>query len=133
MGMTVRPLRRLLPFVLLPFAVAVLAAACGGSPAIAKHLSSGCGDGKRIALTFDDGPNPPYTGQILDELMNAGVRATFFVEGQAVEADPATVRREVAAGMAVGAHSYGHSKELPGMSQHDFAASMRPVRYCKKF
>ncbi len=125
MGMTVRPLRRLLPLVALPFAVSVFAAACGGSPALATHLSSGCRDGDRVALTFDDGPNPPYTGQILDALVNAGVRATFFVEGQAVEADPATVRREIAAGMAVGAHSYAHAKELPDMSQQDFAGDLR--------
>ena len=125
MGTTVCPPRRLLPLLVSLFAVAVLAASCGGSPALATHLSSGCRDGGRIALTFDDGPNPAYTGQILDELVNAGARATFFVEGQAVEADPATVRREIAAGMAVGAHSYAHSKELPDMSQRDFAADLR--------
>jgi len=110
-----------LPLIVVPVAVSALASACAGSPALATHLSSGCRDSRRIALTFDDGPNPPYTGQILDVLANAQARATFFIEGAAVEANPDVVRRELALDMAVGSHSYAHSTALPDMSNSDFA------------
>jgi peptidoglycan/xylan/chitin deacetylase (PgdA/CDA1 family) len=123
--MIVPSLRKLLPLVVVPLAVSALMVACGGKPALATHLSAGCTDGRRIAITFDDGPNPPYTGQILDELVNANVRATFFVEGEAVAADPQTLRREVARGMAVGSHSYSHSKDLPNMSEREFVDDLR--------
>jgi len=107
--------------IVVPVAVSLLVSASTGRPVLAAHLSSGCSAGRRVALTFDDGPNPPYTGQILDVLVNAGVRATFFVEGAAVEANPDIVNSELALGMAVGSHSYGHSKSLPSMSTRDFA------------
>lgn len=77
-----------------------------------------------MALTFDDGPNPPHTDRILSILHDAGAHATFFVEGQQAEQHPDLVRREVAAGMAVGSHSYTHSKDLPSMSVRDFHADL---------
>ncbi|MBX5466252.1 MAG: polysaccharide deacetylase family protein [Firmicutes bacterium] len=63
---------------------------------------------KVVALTFDDGPNPPYTGQILAALTEAHARATFFVLGRQVVRYPQWVRAEVAAGMEVGNHSWSH-------------------------
>jgi peptidoglycan/xylan/chitin deacetylase (PgdA/CDA1 family) len=94
-----------------------------GAPAGARalHLSSACSNNKSIALTFDDGPNPPYTEQILAMLASHHVRATFFDEGEAVEAQPDTVRAEVAAQMAVGAHSWSHSDKLPSLPADEFA------------
>ncbi|MGY1698164.1 polysaccharide deacetylase family protein [Geodermatophilus sp. SYSU D00766] len=62
-----------------------------------------------VALTFDDGPGP-YTGQLLDELRAADVRATFFVVGQAAAAEPDLVRQAVADGHAVGNHSWSHPR-----------------------
>ena len=55
-----------------------------------------------IALTFDDGPDPVYTPQILEILARHRVPATFFVLGRHVEAHPELVRRIVADGHAVG-------------------------------
>src|SRR5438874_1424936 len=49
-------------------------------------------DGKRIALTFDDGPAPPFTEQILDILRARNIRATFFVCGRNVERHPEVLR-----------------------------------------
>jgi peptidoglycan/xylan/chitin deacetylase (PgdA/CDA1 family) len=115
--------RRLLPFLLLPLALAA-ASACGAPSAQAQHVSAGCSHDRRIALTFDDGPNPPYTPQLLDTLRAGGARATFFDEGEAAAADPADVRREIAAGMAVGSHSFSHSKSLPTMPRAEFAADL---------
>lgn len=65
---------------------------------------------RRVAITFDDGPNEPYTGQILDLLARHGARATFFVLGQAALRHPETVRRIVAEGHALGTHTHDHFK-----------------------
>ena len=61
-----------------------------------------------IALTFDDGPNEPYTSQILDVLKEARVHATFFMVGRNVERYPDAARRIVREGHAIGNHSYAH-------------------------
>ena len=63
---------------------------------------------KVIALTFNDGPNEPYTSEILDILDTYNVRATFFVIGQNVERYPETARRIIAEGHVIGNHSYSH-------------------------
>lgn len=63
---------------------------------------------KVVALTFDDGPNPPYTSRILDVLERERVHATFFLVGRAVQAYPQVVRREVRDGDAIGNHTWDH-------------------------
>jgi len=64
--------------------------------------------GRRVALTFDDGPNEPYTSRIATALEERGVRGTFFQVGRCVERHPETTSRLVAAGHVVGNHSYAH-------------------------
>ena len=64
---------------------------------------------REVALTFDDGPNPPYTDAILDVLRAERAHATFFVVGRAVAAYPATTRRIVREGNAIGNHSWDHA------------------------
>ncbi|MBM0237603.1 polysaccharide deacetylase family protein [Micromonospora sp. ATA32] len=61
-----------------------------------------------VALTFDDGPNEPYTSHILDYLDRRHIRATFFQVGSCVERFPATTRRMAASGHVVGNHSLTH-------------------------
>lgn len=73
-----------------------------------KTLVHGPADERVVALTFDDGPNPPYTDQILDVLQTEHVRATFFVVGRAVAAYPGVVRREAQDGDAIGNHTWYH-------------------------
>lgn len=87
---------------------------CGRSAAAPKaaHLSNGESCGKFVALTFDDGPNPPFTQQILQILESNGVKGTFFAEGQAVEAHPDVVKLVDEAGMDVESHSFSHSEDL---------------------
>ena len=65
---------------------------------------------RRVALTFDDGPNDPHTLRIADILEAHGVRGTFFVVGKAVAARPGIARELVRRGHLLGAHSYGHGK-----------------------
>jgi peptidoglycan/xylan/chitin deacetylase (PgdA/CDA1 family) len=62
--------------------------------------------GNSVALTFDDGPNPPRTEQVLALLAEAKVHATFFVIGKWVERFPESVRRISAGGHLIGNHGY---------------------------
>jgi peptidoglycan/xylan/chitin deacetylase (PgdA/CDA1 family) len=84
------------------------AAESPASQIFGKTVVSGPAGERVVALTFDDGPNPPYTDAILRVLEREGVRATFFVVGRAVSAYPESVRREVRDGDAVGNHSWSH-------------------------
>jgi peptidoglycan-N-acetylglucosamine deacetylase len=61
-----------------------------------------------IVLTFDDGPDQDSTPMVLDALDAAGARATFFLVGEQVEAEPALAREVVARGHDVQLHGYGH-------------------------
>jgi peptidoglycan/xylan/chitin deacetylase (PgdA/CDA1 family) len=61
-----------------------------------------------IALTFDDGPNDPYTFQLLDILAEHQVRATFFMIGRFVRERPDIVRAVQAAGHLIGNHTMTH-------------------------
>lgn len=63
---------------------------------------------KLIALTFDDGPHPQSTPRLLEILAQEKVKATFFVIGEMAEQYPDLVRAELAAGHAVGNHTYHH-------------------------
>lgn len=67
---------------------------------------------KLVALTFDDGPNQPYTSQILDVLDIYDSKATFFLIGNNVETYPEVVREIVERGHQVGNHSYTHADLL---------------------
>lgn len=65
-------------------------------------------DQKLIALTFDDGPNPVYTPQILDLLKAYDAKATFFVLGRRVQMYPALAIREVNEGHEIANHTFDH-------------------------
>ncbi|GCE10690.1 polysaccharide deacetylase family protein [Tengunoibacter tsumagoiensis] len=71
-----------------------------------------------VALTFDDGPNPPYTGQILDILKQYHVKATFFDMGSHVASFPDLAQREDAEGHLVGNHTWAHPN-MPTLSTDD--------------
>lgn len=66
------------------------------------------GVGKRIAITFDDGP-VPNTNAVLDVLDRYQARATFFCIGKNIEAHPDILKRIKAGGHEIGNHSYSHS------------------------
>ncbi len=63
---------------------------------------------KQIALTFDDGPNEPYTSELLKILKKHRVTATFFVCGACVEKHPDSLKRIHTAGHNIGNHSHDH-------------------------
>lgn len=62
----------------------------------------------KVALTFDDGPDPEWTPQILDILKQKHVHATFFVIGGNAEANPDLIQRILAEGHELGNHTYTH-------------------------
>lgn len=69
-----------------------------------------------IALTFDDGPNPLYTTQILSILQHYGVKATFFCTGKHVQQYPELVKQEYRQGNLVENHSWSHPY-MPSLSE----------------
>jgi len=63
---------------------------------------------KVIALTFDDGPNEPYTSEIVDYLNSQKIKATFFQVGKAVAKEPKLTQRMHDSGHVIGNHSQSH-------------------------
>ncbi|HEY2461929.1 MAG TPA: glycosyltransferase [Candidatus Acidoferrum sp.] len=63
---------------------------------------------KKLAITFDDGPDPRWTPKILDILKEKSVPATFFVIGVDASQSPELLRREYAEGHEIGNHTYTH-------------------------
>ena len=63
---------------------------------------------KKIALTFDDGPHPRCTKQILDILAEYGVTATFFIIGVNAENYPESLKMIMDSGCEIGNHTYSH-------------------------
>ena len=71
-------------------------------------ISSGTVHDKWIALTFDDGPYPPYTDRLLDVLKAKRIHATFFLVAEQAQQYPELVRRMKAEGHTVGLHAFRH-------------------------
>jgi peptidoglycan-N-acetylglucosamine deacetylase len=99
---------------------------------------------KEVVLTFDDGPVPPYSNEILDILASQCVKATYFMVGEMARAYPAVVRRVYEEGHTIGTHSEDHPLrfgQLPvkkirheidwGIS--DVGAALGGVRYLAPF
>jgi peptidoglycan/xylan/chitin deacetylase (PgdA/CDA1 family) len=82
-------------------------------------------DIREIALTFDDGPNDPYTQELLDLLARHQVRATFFLIGSFVRRRPEIARAVHQAGHLLGNHTMSHPSllwERPARVREELAA-----------
>ena len=66
-------------------------------------------DSKKVALTFDDGPDSNFTPQVLDILNNYGVKGTFFILGSAANKNRDILKRIDEEGHEIGGHSWSHS------------------------
>lgn len=84
-------------------------------------------DGRRIYLTFDDGPVTATAG-ILDILKSYGIKATFFTVGQFIEYHPAITRRIVDEGHNLACHTYSHNFDKIYSSPNAFAADVEKWR-----
>lgn len=76
----------------------------------AHFLTAGPRDLKRVALTFDDGPEARYTPAVLDILKEHRILATFFLIGRQIDRHPGVVQRIHAEGHVIGSHSWSHAK-----------------------
>jgi cellulose synthase/poly-beta-1,6-N-acetylglucosamine synthase-like glycosyltransferase/peptidoglycan/xylan/chitin deacetylase (PgdA/CDA1 family)/spore germination protein YaaH len=85
-----------------------LTAAYSKFPQFPTLYHQGAGEPHQVAITFDDGPDPEWTPQILDILKAANVKAAFFLVGANAEQYPALVRRIVEEGHEIGNHTYYH-------------------------
>lgn len=83
----------------------------------------------RVALTFDDGPHPKFTSNVLDLLKRHGARATFFLVGEKVIKERETAARIVREGHDVGNHSMSHP-HLLGLKRK--GAQMREIKECNE-
>jgi peptidoglycan/xylan/chitin deacetylase (PgdA/CDA1 family) len=84
--------------------------------------------GPLIALTFDDGPNPEQTPRLLELLARHDAKATFFLIGEWALREPALIRETVAAGHAIGNHTFTH----PTMPAHGAARIREELRRCRE-
>ena len=82
---------------------------------------------KKIALTFDDGPHPQYTPEILDILKEYNIKATFFVVGQNVELHPEIVKRAISEEHDIGNHTFTHCH----VSDTSFEAIIDEIQSCE--
>lgn len=83
---------------------------------------------KQVAITFDDGPDPVYTSQILDVLKEQDVHATFFLIGKRVEKYPEIVKRELNEGHEIGNHTYNHPS-FHAISRHKVVDETRKTEH----
>lgn len=89
--------------------------------------------GKTLYLTFDDGPDPRYTPQLLDLLEQYQIPASFFVVAQSAQANPALIARMKRSGHVVGLHSLSHKNGLiqpPISARRDFSRSVAILQQC---
>ncbi len=117
----------------LPLAAAALAhigPAATWLPVVRGRLSprlAGAGHPRHVALTFDDGPDPVSTPRFLDALDGLGVRATFFVLGDAAVRHPGVVRETARRGHEVAVHGWSHDRPWLPAPARDVRALRRAV------
>jgi len=78
-----------------------------------------------VCLTFDDGPDPRFTPEVLDVLRDQNVRATFFVVGQRAQQNPDLIRRILREGHALGHHTFNHSDQPARISARQLMEEIR--------
>ena len=112
-------------------ALAVLAIAAGACRIRVNHLASAesmntkkTSGIKEVALTFDDGPSPECTKDLLEGLKERNVKATFFVIGEKAEAYPDLIKKIQDDGHIIGNHSYTHVN-LGILSKEDACEQIR--------
>lgn len=81
--------------------------------------------GKKVAITFDDGPHPQYTEKILNVLKKHNLKASFFCVGKHIEGNEGLFKRIVGEGHSVGNHSFSHSFFFPLYSKKRMIEDMR--------
>lgn len=91
-------------------------------------IKNGSRDKKLIALTFDDGPHPKETNEVLDVLKKYNVKATFFVAGKHVNWYPKPIIRASKEGHEIGNHTFNHP-DISNLSQQQLEEE---IEKCEK-
>ncbi len=97
---------------------------------------------RRVAITFDDGPDPRYTPQILDILERYRVKACFFVIGSKAKAYPELIKKIALAGHEIGNHGFNHkaawllgpggtTREITATEQTIETLTGQKIRFCR--
>jgi len=81
--------------------------------------------GNLVSITFDDGPNPEFTPQILSLLKDHNAKATFFLIGKNAESNPELVLQIISEGHSIGNHSFSHSKNFGFFSSEKVAVELK--------
>lgn len=84
---------------------------------------------KVVSITFDDGPYPKYTEEILDILDKYKVKATFFMIGNRVEQYPNIARKVASRGQLIGNHTFSHPRDIRKLSQSEI---LNEMKHCQK-
>ncbi len=90
-----------------------------------KATHEGDATNRKIALTFDDGPHPVYTPEVLALLKQHGIQATFFSIGKNVMQHPGIVKQIHDAGHTVGSHSYSHAPMIDFNGKNSWLNELR--------
>lgn len=80
---------------------------------------------KNVAITFDDGPNPEFTLQVLDILKQYNAKANFFCIGEHIETYPEIFKAIVAQGHAIGNHSFSHELMIDFNSTENWLSEIK--------
>lgn len=118
--------RAIILFLCLPLLLLTPLQADAKALVVYRHASSK--GTPRVALTFDDGPHPRYTGEILDILEEYGVKATFFAVGENAKAYPELIRRASEEGHEIGNHTHTHLR----LDRCDVAEAEREIGACTR-
>src|SRR6187402_2649445 len=122
-----------LPYFIVPISIYVFIVVYGSatihSGFFMNVISKGDESVPEIAITFDDGPNPQTTPEILDILKKHDITATFFCIGERAAENPDLIRRIVAEGHILGNHSHSHHVLFDLFSKKNM---VRDLRACNK-
>lgn len=106
----------------------VVARLCLVCSADSKAIYSWHNNTNNIALTFDDGPHPKYTAEILEILAEYDIKATFFTVGENATWFPDLIRAEYEQGHEIGNHTFTH-KFMKNLKYHDMVSE---IEKCEK-
>lgn len=97
-----------------------------------KAFCRGQGSARKIAVTFDDGPEEPMTARVLNVLARHHVKAAFFLIGEKARQHPEIVKRMVEEGHIIGSHSFTHAGLFPFGSKKKIADELTKTRHILK-
>ena len=116
--------KRLIGILLLFVFLSYFGTSIHGEPRYGNVYCRNSANTGKIALTFDDGPHPRYTQEILNILDEYQIPATFFIIGVNAELYPEDLKKIIDAGCEIGNHTYSH-RRISNMSGEEFRSQIQ--------